>query len=83
MLVRFIASSLQLALASLIIGAWLSAMRFSTAGILGYFGLTPAQAAELVMKAVEWSLPNMVLGSFVVIPLWLLINVVRIPRRSD
>ncbi len=83
MLARFFASFAQLMVASLVIGAGLSTMHISMADILARFGLTPDRAAELVVQGFWWALPNIVLGSIVVVPTWLLINLFRPPSGYE
>jgi hypothetical protein len=47
-------------------------------------GLTPERALELARQGMEWALPNMLLGSLVIVPVWFLIYLFRPPRpRSD
>lgn len=72
----------KIALASLICGAVLSAFDLSAAEVLMKVGMTPEHLAELARKALAWALPNMVLGSMIIVPLWVVAFMLRPPRRS-
>jgi len=37
------------------------------------FGFTKAEFVAWIMQAVEWMLPNIILGSFIIVPIWLVI----------
>ena len=70
----------KIALESLICGALLSAFDLSAAELLARLGMTPERIFEIVQKALEWALPNIVLGSMVIVPLWCLAYMLRPPR---
>ncbi|MCK5750960.1 MAG: hypothetical protein KAH44_32385 [Oricola sp.] len=72
--------ALKIALASLLCGALLSAFDLSAAEMLARVGMTPEHIAELVRKALAWALPNMVLGSMIIVPLWAIAYMLRPPR---
>lgn len=72
--------ALKIALASLLCGALLSAFDLSAAEMLARVGMTPEHIADLVRKALAWALPNMVLGSMVIVPLWAIAYMLRPPR---
>ncbi|MAZ15979.1 MAG: hypothetical protein CL535_06570 [Ahrensia sp.] len=72
--------ALKIALASLLCGALLSAFDLSAAEMLARVGMTPEHIAELVRKAFAWALPNMVLGSMIIVPLWAIAYMLRPPR---
>nr|WP_238484205.1 DUF6460 domain-containing protein [Oricola indica] len=52
----------------------------SAAEMLAKVGMTPEHIAELAQKAIAWALPNMVLGSMIIIPLWAIAYMLRPPR---
>jgi hypothetical protein len=58
----------------------LSAFDLSAAEMLARVGMTPEHIADLVRKALAWALPNMVLGSMVIVPLWAIAYMLRPPR---
>lgn len=83
MLVRFIASLVKLAFASLAIGVMLSAVNITTVQILGYFGMTPESLIELLGRGFDWALPKMFLGALFVVPTWFLLNFLRPPAGYE
>jgi hypothetical protein len=70
----------KLLAASVLVGASLSAVDMSSADILARIGMTPDRVVELIVTAFNWMLPNVVLGSIIVLPLWGLAYVLRPPR---
>ncbi|WP_246273044.1 DUF6460 domain-containing protein [Oricola thermophila] len=70
----------KIAVASLLCGAMLSAFDMSAADMLARIGLTPQRILELFQMAVSWALPNMVLGSMIILPLWAIAYMLRPPR---
>ncbi|WP_223476306.1 DUF6460 domain-containing protein [Oricola indica] len=77
---HILSMSIKIALASLLCGALLSAFDMSAAEMLAKVGMTPEHIAELAQKAIAWALPNMVLGSMIIIPLWAIAYMLRPPR---
>jgi hypothetical protein len=43
-------------------------------------GMTPEHILEIVQTAIGWALPNMVLGSMIIVPLWCIAYMLRPPR---
>ncbi|MEM0899547.1 MAG: DUF6460 domain-containing protein [Pseudomonadota bacterium] len=70
----------KLLTASVLLGAVLSAFNMSAADILLRAGLTPERLWEMLVQAVNWAVPNMVLGCMIILPLWALVYVLRPPR---
>lgn len=70
----------KIALASLLCGALLSAFDLSAAEMLQKVGMTPERILEIVQTAAGWALPNMVLGSMIIVPLWCIAYMLRPPR---
>ena len=69
----------KIAVASLVVGT-----------ILGHFGITPEQLLretgmsmerlqDYAKRGVEWALPNVLLGSMVIVPIWFLVFLFRPP----
>ena len=83
MLVRFVASLLKIAVASLATGVVLAYFNISTAMLLSHVNLTPEKAATLVLRGIDWAMPRMFLGALFVIPYWLLSNLLRPPRGYE
>lgn len=70
----------KIALASLLCGAMLSAFDMSATEMLAKIGMTPERIFEYLHNAVSWALPNMVLGSMIIVPLWAIAYMLRPPR---
>jgi hypothetical protein len=79
----FFAACLKIMIASLLVGAALHALNFSANDVLEYVGLTPDRVVELLQRGWTWALPNIMLGSLVILPLWLVAALLRPPRARD
>ena len=73
MFARLLATLVKVAVASLIVGT-----------ILAHFGITPERLAEMARLGFAWALPNLLLGSLIIVPVWLVIFLFRPPgARSE
>ncbi|WP_417675687.1 DUF6460 domain-containing protein [Roseibium sp.] len=79
-MIQFLSTIFKIALASLIVGAILTFFNISAETILNTVGLSPMQLWIYLQLFIDWAIPNIVLGAFIVVPVWLLIYVVRPPR---
>lgn len=77
---RALSSLIKIAIASLITGVVLTKLDLSAEQILLELGLTPEVVMEQLEKGVQWALPNIVLGSMVILPVWLVVYLFRPPR---
>jgi hypothetical protein len=77
---QFLAITLKISVASMLLGAGLSAFDITAAELLAQAGLTPERLSEMLQQAWAWALPNMVLGSIVIVPLWCVSYLLRPPR---
>jgi len=77
---RFLSGVFKIVLVSLITGAALSAFDLSAADILLELGLTPERVVALMQQGAVWALPNIILGSMVILPIWLVVVILRPPR---
>lgn len=73
---------LKVAAASLVAGAIMTHVGITTESLMRAAGLTPERLQEMFQQALAWALPNMLLGSLVIVPMWLLAALLRPPRRS-
>lgn len=48
--------------------------------ILLEMGMTPENVMAQVHRGIEWALPNIILGSMVIVPVWLVVYLFRPPR---
>lgn len=78
--IRFLSSLLKIALASLITGAVLSEFDISAADLLANVGMTPEELWTHLQTAVSWAIPNIILGSLIIVPVWIVIYLFRPPR---
>lgn len=80
---RFFSGVFKIVVVSLITGAGLSALDLSAKDILTEIGLTPERVSELLQIGAAWALPNIILGSMVIVPIWLVVALFRPPRGYD
>jgi len=76
----FLWGVVRFACASLTIGAALSYCHVGPTELLSSVGLTPDQALDLARQGAAWALPNILLGSAVLLPVWLVLFMFRPPR---
>lgn len=77
---KIVTALFKILLASLLTGAVLSALNISANEVLLDVGLTPEKVMGLLQRGIEWALPNIVLGSIVVLPIWFVVFILRPPR---
>jgi H+/Cl- antiporter ClcA len=80
---RLLATLIKVAVASLIVGTILAHFGITAEQILKDIGFTPERLAELARQALGWALPNLLLGSLVIVPVWLVVYLFRPPGRSS
>jgi hypothetical protein len=78
---RLLAASFKIITVSLITGVALSALDITAADLLANAGLTPEAAMATLQEGLAWALPNVILGSFVILPVWLVIYLLRPPSE--
>jgi hypothetical protein len=84
MLGRFFVTLVKVAVASLIVGTILAHFGITADQVLKDFGVTPDRLIELMRKGFAWALPNLLLGSLIIVPVWLLVFLFRPPGpRSE
>lgn len=79
----FFTGLLKLLLASLIAGAMMNLFGLSAERILASIGLTPFEAWEYIARFVAWAIPNVLLGTVVILPLWFFAYLFMPPRSHD
>lgn len=72
---------LRLFFYSLVLGLVLSALNISPEAMLGAIGGTAESIFQVVVDAVEWAVPFVLIGAVVVIPIWLIMAALRYIRR--
>ena len=81
-MLRLFSALVKIGLASLITGAVLSALNLSAAELLAEIGLTPDRVFEALQNGAAWAIPNIVLGSMVIVPIWFVTYLLRPPRNQ-
>lgn len=79
-LYQFLSTLFKIAVISLLVGAGLSFVNISAEDILGSVGLSPMELWIYLHLFIDWAIPNMILGAFIVVPVWLVIYLFRPPR---
>jgi hypothetical protein len=82
MLFAFLRTLAKVAVASLIVGTILAHFGITADLIMREFGMSQARLVELAQQGVTWALPNLVLGSVIIVPVWFLVFLFRPPRAS-
>ena len=80
MIYRLSATVIKIALASLLVGVTLSAMNITADQVLRDVGLTPERIMAMLQNGITWALPHLILGSMVIVPVWVIIYLFRPPR---
>ena len=79
-LFKLISTLIKIAVASLVTGAVLTKMNLSAEEILLELGFTPQGVMYWLEEGMRWAIPNIILGSMVIIPVWLVVYLFRPPR---
>lgn len=79
MLPQVLSTALKIVIASLIVGATLSAFGISAEQLLKDAGLTPDRLMEAARGGFAWALPNVLLGALVIVPIWIVAYLFRPP----
>jgi hypothetical protein len=84
MFARLFTTLVKVAVASLIVGTVLAHFGITADQVLKDFGATPERLLELTRQGFAWALPNLLLGSLIIVPVWLVIFLFRPPgTRSE
>jgi len=70
----------KILIASLITGFVLEKLDLSAEQILLELGMTPENVMDMIGKSLTWAVPHLVLGSMVIVPVWLVVYLFRPPR---
>ena len=81
----FLRTLVKVTVASLVVGALMAHFGITADEVMIQFGLTQERLMELARQGITtWALPNLLLGSVVILPVWFLVYLLRPPRaRSD
>jgi hypothetical protein len=80
---RLFSTLVKVAVASLIVGTVLAHFGITADQVLKDFGATPERLIELLRQGLAWALPNLLLGSLIIVPVWLLVFLFRPPGQKS
>ena len=82
MLNRLIRTLVKVVVASLIVGTILAHFGITADQLMTAAGLSAERVQDLARDAVAWALPNLLLGSLVIVPVWFVLYLFRPPGES-
>ena len=82
MLHGFVRTSIKITVASLIVGTIMGHFGITADQVIREAGLSQERLMELARQGVTWALPNLLLGSLVIVPVWFLVYLFRPPGPS-
>jgi hypothetical protein len=82
MLNRLTRTLVKVVVASLIVGTILAHFGITTDQLMKAAGLSSERVAELARAGLAWALPNLLLGSLVIVPIWFVLYLFRPPGES-
>lgn len=71
----------KITIASIVTGVILAKLNLSAEQILLELGMTPENVIKWVERGMTWAVPHLILGSMVIIPVWLVVYLFRPPRN--
>jgi hypothetical protein len=78
----FTHTAVKVLLASLIVGTILGHFGLTAHELMEAAGLSTDRIEHIARHGVAWALPNLLLGSLVIIPVWFLAYLFRPPREG-
>lgn len=72
---------IKLFVASLLVGIAMSIFDITPESLLQDFGGTAVRIFSVIVEAIEWSIPYVLIGAVVVIPIWVLAMALRFFRN--
>jgi hypothetical protein len=79
MLHPFLWTIIKILVASLVLGTVLNHFGVTPDQLMKQVGFTRERLEELARQGFDWALPNVLLGSLVIVPVWFLIYLFRPP----
>ena len=83
MLQSLLRTIVKVAIASLIVGTILAHFGITFEILMKEAGLSPDRLEALFRRSIAWIVPNMALGSLIIVPVWFLIFLFRPPGQSS
>jgi hypothetical protein len=82
MLSPILRTLVKVAIASLVVGTILAHFGITAEQLMREFGLSAERLEDYARRGISWALPNVLLGSLVIVPIWFLIYLFRPPGQS-
>lgn len=79
---RLTRTMIKVLVASLIVGTILAHFGLTTDQLMQVAGLSPARLGDLAREGLAWALPNLLLGSLIIVPVWFLFYLFHPPGES-
>lgn len=79
-MLKTLSTLIKIGIASLITGVILTKLDLSADQILLELGMTPENVMTHMEQGFKWAMPNVILGSMVIVPVWLVVYLFRPPR---
>ncbi len=79
-MLRLLSTLAKIAIASILTGVVLEKLDLSAEQILAELGMTPESVMTMVENGLTWAVPHLILGSMVIVPVWLVVYLFRPPR---
>ncbi len=83
MLEGLLRTLVKVAVASLIVGTILAHFGITADLLMKELGITTERVEDLVRRGLAWAMPNMLLGSLIIVPLWFLAFLFRPPGQKS
>lgn len=77
MIYRFSITVLKILFASLVVGFAPSTLNITAEQVMTEVDLSPERALVRTQRAIAWAVPHLLLGSMVIIPLWIIVSLFR------
>ncbi len=79
----FLRTLVKVAVASLVVGTILGHFGITPEQLMREFGLSVDRLQDYARRGIDWALPNVLLGSMVIVPIWFLIYLFRPPGAGS
>ncbi len=83
MLEGLLRTLVKVAVASLIVGTILAHFGITADLLMTELGIATERVEDLVRRGLAWAMPNMLLGSLIIVPLWFLAFLFRPPGQKS
>jgi uncharacterized protein DUF6460 len=73
----------KVAVASMVVGTILAHFGITADQIIRELGLSTERLEDYARRGIAWALPNVLLGSMVIVPIWFVVFLFRPPGKSS